>query len=150
MRRSSLILLFSIACFSAHAQDTHVFSGYKWGTPFTAMQGQFDLKPLKVQDSTARYSSNISSLGEADLDDCQFEFTSGKFSGILATTPGESDSKKLLHWLESRFGPGENREPLGWQWFKEGTHIWFDMSKSGGEGWLYWYSLEYQPLKGKP
>jgi hypothetical protein len=147
MRRSLLILLLSTACFSAHAQDTDDFSRYSWGTPLTTMQAQFDLKPVKRQDSTACYSSNVSSLGGAELDDCQFEFINGKFSGVAATTPGKAESDKLLRWLKSRLGPGESREPLGWQWFKEGTHVWFDMSKSGGEGWLYWYSLGYQTMR---
>jgi len=148
MRRSLLILLFFLVCYSARAQDTGDFSRYAWGTPLAAMQGQFDLKPINTQDSTARYSSNVSLLGDADLDDCQFEFTNGKFSGIVAMTPGKTDSYKLVKWLESRFGPGEGVEPLGWQWFKEGTHIWFDMAKAG-EGYLYWYSLKYQAMKGK-
>ncbi len=148
MRRSLLILLLSTACFFAHAQDTLDFTRFTWGTPLSAMQEQFGLKLLKEQGETRSYSSNVSSIGGADLDDCQFEFTDGKFSGIAATTPGKADSDKLRRWLESRFGRGENREPLGWQWFSEGTHIWFDMAKAG-EGFLYWYSLELQPMKEK-
>ncbi len=149
MRRSLLLLLFLITCLLARAQDTLDFTRYTWGTPLSVMQEHFGLKPIKEQGATAQYSSNVTSLGEADLNDCLFEFTNGKFSGIAATTPGKTDSDKLLQWLKSRFGPGESTEPLGWQWFKGQTHIWFDMSKSEGEGWLYWYSLEYQPLKGK-
>lgn len=148
MRRSLPILLLPIACFLAHAQDTLDFTHCKWGTAFSEMQERFELKPLQGPGPTARYSANLSSIGDAALEDCQFEFTGGKFSGVAATTPGTADSERLLRWLESRFGPGESREPLGWQWFKGETHIWFDMSKSGGEGWLYWYSLEYQPTKG--
>ncbi len=147
MRRSLLVLLLPLVGFLARAQDTLDFVRYNWGTPLSIMQEHFDLKPVKEQGATARYSSNVSSLGEAGLSDCQFEFTEGKFSGIAATTPGKADSDRLLSWLKSRFGPGESKEPLGWQWFKGETHIWFDMAKAG-EGWLYWYSLEYQPMKG--
>lgn len=149
MRRSLLIPLLCLAGFIAHAQDTLDFTRYTWGTVLSVMQDRFDLKLLKKQGPTTSYSSNISFLGGAALDDCQFEFTAGKFSGVAATTPGRADSEKLLRWLESRFGRGESREPLGWQWFSGTTHIWFDMSKAG-EGWLYWYSLEYQPTKGRP
>lgn len=149
LRRSlHILLLFCVAGILAQAQDTLDFTRYKWGTAFSTMQKQFELKPLKEQGPTARYTSNIPSLGGAALDDCQFEFTDGKFSGVAATTPGRADSEQLRRWLESRFGPGENREPLGWQWFFGDTHIWFDMAKAG-EGWLYWYSLELQPRKDK-
>ncbi len=148
MLRSLLISLIFLVSYSARAQDALDFTRYDWGTALSVMQERFALQPLKHQGSTARYSSNVSSLGDADLNDCQFEFTGGKFSGVAATTPGRSDSDKLLRWLQSRFGPGENREPLGWQWFTNGTHIWFDMAKAG-EGWLYWYSLELQPDKEK-
>lgn len=147
MRRSLLILLLPIACFVARAQDTLDFARYKWGTPLSVMQEHFGLKLPKAQGGTVSYSSNLLNLGDAILDDCEFEFTDGRFSGIAATTPGKADSKKLLSWLESKFGPGESLEPLGWQWFKGQTHIWFDMAQAG-EGWLYWYSLQYQPLKG--
>src|SRR5512140_1417814 len=139
MRRSLLILLLPNACFLAHAQDTLDFTRYKWGTPLSVMREHFNLKPLKEQGQTAYYSSTVSLIGDASLDDCRFEFTNGEFSGLAATTAGRADSEKLLHWLESRFGPGENREPLGWQWFSGETHIWFDMARAG-EGWLYWYS----------
>jgi hypothetical protein len=148
MRRSLLILLLSTACLFARAQDTLDFTRFTWGTPLSAMQEQFGLKLLKEEGETRSYSSNVSSIGGADLDDCQFEFTDGKFSGIAATTPGRADSGKLRRWLESRFGQGENREPLGWQWFSDGTHIWFDIARAG-EGYLYWYSLELQPMKEK-
>ncbi len=146
VRRSLFILLLGVTGILAHAQDTLDFARYTWGTAFSTMQKRYDLKPLKEQGTTASYSSNVSSIGDAALDDCQFEFTNGKFSGIAATTPGRTDSEALLRWLESRFGPGESREPLGRQWFFNGTHVWFDMA-SGGEGWLYWYSLEMQPAK---
>ena len=146
MRRSFFILLLSTAWIVAHAQDTLDFARYKWGSPLSVMQERFALKLLKEQSPTARYSSNLSSLGNASLNDCQFEFTSGKFSGVAATTPGKADSEKLLRWLESRFGPGESREPLGLQWFSGDTHIWFDTARSG-EGYLYWYFLERQPAK---
>ncbi len=112
------------------------------------MRDRFELKPMRDQGATTRYSSNVSSLGDATLDDCQFEFTNGKFSGIVATTPGREDSEKLIRWLQARFGQGESREPLGWQWFLEGTHIWFDVAIAG-EGYLYWYSLDLQPMKDK-
>lgn len=142
-------MLFSIACLSAHAQDNFDFTRYTWGTPFSAMRERFNLKPLKSQGPAARYSTNVSSLGDAEVDECQFEFTDGRFSGIAATTPGKADSDKLLRWLKSRFGPGESREPLGWQWFSGDTHIWFDMARAG-EGWLYWYSLAMQQAKERP
>jgi len=146
--RSLFISLLFLLSVSARAHDPFDFTRYEWGTALSVMQERFALQPLTQQGSTARYSSNVSSLGAADVNECQFEFTGGKFSGVAATTPGRTDSEKLLRWLQSRFGPGENREPLGWQWFTNGTHIWFDMA-NGGEGWLYWYSLELQPDKGK-
>jgi hypothetical protein len=148
MPRSLLILPVVLFALAAHAQDTLDFTRFKWGTPLSGMQEHFGLKLLKEQDGTARYSAELSTIGGADLNDCQFEFTNGNFSGVAATTPGEQDSKKLRRWLESKFGPGENREPLGWQWFSGNAHIWFDMAKSG-EGWLYWYSLDMQSAKDK-
>jgi hypothetical protein len=149
VRRSFFItLLLVLAVVLAHAQDTLDLTRFKWGTPLSVMQDRFALKSLKEQGSTARYSSNVLSIGEALLDDCQFEFTDGRFSGIAATTPGERDSEKLLQWLESRFGPGESREPLGWQWLSGDTHIWFDVARAG-DGYLYWYSLRLQPAKEK-
>ena len=148
MRCSCLILLLCLATAPCFAQDSLGLDHYRWGTPLSAMQGPFALRPLEQRGTTSVYSSNLSNLGGATLDDCQFEFVGGRFSGIAATTPGRSDSEMLLRWLQARFGPGENREPLGWQWFLDGVHISFDMARAG-EGWLYWYPVALQPAKEK-
>jgi len=144
--RRSFFIIALLGLGGTQAEDTLDFTRFAWGTPLSVMQERFALILVKEQVPTARYSSNVPSIGDADLDDCQFEFTKGKFSGIAATTSGKANSEKLLHWLESRFGSGESREPLGWQWFSGKTHVWFDMAKTG-DGWLYWYSLELQPAK---
>jgi len=146
--RSSFILIVSMAGFVAHAQDSLDFTRFKWGTPLSIMQDRFTLTPIKTKGVTWRYASNVSFIGGVSIDDCQFEFTNGEFSGIAATTPGKKDSQELVAWLMTRFGPGENREPLGWQWFQNDTHVWFDMARSG-EGFLYWYSLKLQPAREK-
>lgn len=148
MRRAFVITLLCLSAVPGFGQDSLGLDHYRWGTPISVMQDPFALRPLEQRGPTSVYSSNLSMLGDAKLDDCQFEFVNGRFSGIAATTPGRDDSDKLLRWLQARFGPGENREPLGWQWFLDGVHVSFDVARAG-EGWLYWYPVALQPAKEK-
>jgi hypothetical protein len=147
--RSCFIALVCLTTFIGRAQDTLDLARYKWGTPLSVMQERFGLRPVKIQEATVRYSSTVSFVGKAAVGDCQFEFTDGKFSGVAAMTSDQRESHDLLKFLKDAFGPGESREPLGWQWFSGDTHIWFDIARAG-DGYLYWYSLKLQPGKEKP
>ena len=141
LRRLSLIFIGLALSFSAaRGQFDDGFMGRIWGTPLKEMQQGFELKLTAQRGRTFQYSVSIERVAGVELSSCEFEFTSGKFSGVILLTGDRQNSHRLLALLERTYGEWQEEEILGHQWFHGKTHVSYDEGRDGN-AYVYIYCL---------
>lgn len=123
--------------------QTSGFLGYPWGTPFTRLEGKYDLREIGRSGNHVTYASNVQHLGNAEVHECHFEFVHDHLAGVVLLTRGRENSSQLLSYLQNHFGQGQESNPTKYTWFSRDVHVSFDMD-SYGDGYVYWYSLDHQ------
>lgn len=124
-------------------QARNGFADILWGTAFDVMKERFELVPSAGGKNQSQYLSNVVTVGKADTNPCEFEFTNGRFSGVIITTRGERNSRALLAYLKSLYGDGIPENPRACQWLAGTTHASYD-EDSEGNAYVYIYSLSFQ------
>lgn len=135
-----IVFLLLVGLTEAAGQFDDGFMGNKWGTPFARMRETFDLKLILQADRTQQYRTNVERIAGIDISSCDFEFTQGRFTGVIIITQEARQSHRLLALLQSIFGPGHEEDPLGYQWFCGRTYIAYDESRDG-HAYIYSYCL---------
>jgi hypothetical protein len=104
------------------------------------MQQGFEMQLTAQWGRTSQYSVHIERVAGVELSSCEFEFTSGKFSGVVLMTADRKNSRHLLALLEKTYGQWHEDEILGRQWFHGRTHVSYDEG-SDGNAYVYIYYL---------
>ncbi|HEX9015013.1 MAG TPA: hypothetical protein VF960_03305 [Chloroflexota bacterium] len=91
----------------------------------------------------ARFAYRLVELGKARISECLFEFTDGRFSGIILTTQGAENTHTLHDYLAGRFGKGSDDGHRFWQWLSDETYVSLD-EDSAGDGYVLWYGIQWQ------
>jgi hypothetical protein len=143
MRRLCLFTMASLsAAFSlAHAQVKDGFLEFSWGADLATIQRELLLTPVGHLDLQHTFAAEVRRLAGAELEDCLLEFSAGRLSGVIITTQGRDNSRKLLALLKEQYGDGRMESPLGYQWFSPRTHAAYD-EDSAGDAYVYWYALQ--------
>jgi hypothetical protein len=124
------------------------FADVPWGTAFETMKERFELVPSAAGKIQGQYCSNVAMVGKAQTTPCEFEFSNGRFSGVIITTRGERNSHALLAYLKSLYGDGIRENPRACQWFAGATHASYD-EDSEGNAYVYIYALTLQSREGR-
>ncbi len=124
-------------------QARNGFADIPWGTAFDTIKERCELVPSAAGKSQSQYLSNVVMVGKAKTNSCEFEFTNGRFSGVIVTTRGERNSHAVLAYLKSLYGDGIPENPLACQWFAGATHASYD-EDSEGNAYVYIYPLSFQ------
>jgi len=119
------------------------FADIPWGTEFDFMKERYDLVPTAGGKNKSQYLSNVAKAGKAETGQCEFEFSNGRFSGVIVTTRGGRNSHALLAYLKGAYGGGIQENPLAYQWFAGDTHASYDEDREGN-AYVYIYSLSLQ------
>ncbi len=125
-----------------YAQTKDGFKGRKWGTTFAEMQKEFDLRLIE-NGNTKFYSSNVKSIGNAQLQQCAFCFYNGRFSDVIIITKGPINSRNLLAILKEAYGqPRQPNEYIEeYYWFNIGdTAIIYDENSITGDANAHFFS----------
>jgi hypothetical protein len=117
--------------------------GHTWGSPVAAVAEPLELHNPRQEANVLLYTAGMHNIGNASVDQCQVEFINGRLAGVIVTTRGEENSKRLLRLLEKEYGQGELHEPRAWTWMTAETHVAYDLD-SFGDAYAYWYSLRLQ------
>lgn len=137
-------------CTQGTSRQNEGFLGYQWGTAFASMEKMLDLRVLAGEPQEARYSSNVVRIGEAEVAECDIEFTDSKFSGVIISSRGRGNSSALLSFLQRTYGDGNRQNAREYQWSFPATHIAYD-EDSDGNSYTYCYSPPLQkPLASPP
>lgn len=119
--------------------------GWPWGTSREAIARWQQLEPLPAgEPGVLKFRTELSSLGEAVLWDCDFEFVRDRFAGVVITTRGRGNSRALLRELRRLYGPGLEEDPRGVGWLTSTTHARYD-EDSEGDAYVYIYGLRLHP-----
>ena len=113
------------------------------GTPLAEVRRQCTLEKSAVEGNVERYGYSLDELGKARIRECLFEFTDGRFSGIVLTTRGKENTEALHEYLAQRFGQGSDDGHRFWQWLSDGTYVSLD-EDSAGDGYVLWYGVKWQ------
>ncbi len=147
LRASSILcrtlLVSSILVPWTFAQSDSTFPGFAWGTPYSRIERTSRLLPTDLDERGEQVKVPIDSLGSARLEDCEFEFNNGYFSGIVIMTRGHRNTFALREYLEGRFGKGTLTETRFWQWLLGDTYLSLD-EDSAGDGYVLWYGIPWQ------
>lgn len=125
---------------SVRGQVNDGFLGNPWGTPFARMQQRFELTLALQRGRTQQYRANVDTVDGVELSSCDFEFTSGKLTGVILLTHDRTNSRRLFDLLRETYGEGREDDVLGYQWFSERTHVSYDEGKDGN-AYVYLYRL---------
>ena len=125
---------------SARGQVNDGFLGNPWGTSFARMQQRFGLKLTLQRGWTQQYRANVNRVDGIELASCDFEFTSGKLSGVILLTGDITNSRRLFDLLRRTYGEGREVDILGYQWFSERTHAAYDEARDG-DAYVYLYCM---------
>ena len=125
---------------SAGPEDAGPFPGIPWGATLERARQSYHLEPAAREGDVERYRAALERLGGAELEECQFEFTRGRFSGILLTTRGRDNTRALYRYLTGRFGKGSDDGHRFWQWLSGDTYASLD-EDSAGDGYVLWYRM---------
>lgn len=127
----------------ALAQTQDGFKGHKWGTEFSLMSKEFDLKLVVKDGNTKYYSSNVAKIGNANLQECNFIFYKGRFYFVMIKTEGLVNSRNLLAILKEAYGPGyqSNEYIENYYWFHIGdSTIGYDENSITGDASVFFRS----------
>jgi hypothetical protein len=113
-----------------------------WGTALATIREHLTLEPQSTEGQTVRYSVDLRTIHSVPVADCQFEFSSDRFSGLAFTTRGAENSRRMLTLLSSAFGNGHQESSLGYQWITRKTHAFYDQD-SQGDAYVYLYSVRH-------
>ncbi len=142
-----MLIVAASLTFTARAQTRSEFPGFAWGTPFPRMEHVRNFLPSELDERADQVKVRVDQLGSADLEDCEFEFNNGLFSGIVIMTRGAENTRALLKYLTGRFGEGRVTDPRFWQWLTGDTYVSLD-EDSSGDGYVLWYGIEWQTSGG--
>jgi hypothetical protein len=146
LRRSLLIVIgLTVSLSAVRGQFDDGFMGRRWGTPLEEMEQVFGLTLTAERGRTFQFSANVQRVAGVELSSCEFEFTSGKFSGVVLMTADRKNSHRLLALLEKTYGRWHEDEILGRQWFHGRTHASYDEG-SDGNAYVYIYYLSLAGL----
>jgi hypothetical protein len=136
----TFVLLFAgLGYPAAHAQTCLI--DLPWGLPRGDLEGQFHLQSVERDPTSTRFFAQADTLGGARLEECQFEFSGGRLSGIAVLTNGAKNTHAVLRFLKRRLGPGMKEDEKTYAWFSGGTHYKYD-EDSAGDGYIYWYQMK--------
>lgn len=138
------LLMVVVPADRAPAQQSAGIPGWPWETPLATIQKSLHLRQAAVTGRTVRYRANLEEICSIPVDDCQLEFTEGRFSGLAFTTRGEVHSRRILAVLEGTFGRVQGGGQRGFQWLERDTHVAYD-EDSRGDAYVYLYDVTLQP-----
>ena len=125
---------------SVRGQVNDGFLGNPWGTSFAQMRQRFELTFALQRARTEQYRASVDTVDGVELASCDFEFTSGKLSGVILLTSDRTNSRRLFDLLRRTYGEGREDDILGYQWFSERTHASYDEGWDGN-AYVYLYCL---------
>ena len=142
VRRTVLAALLLLTVGRGDAQTGDGLLGVPWGTPLEEMRERYALVLADSDSVWSRYTSAVSRIGGAEVQECLLEFRGDAFAGAALMTHGEKNSRRLLEHLFRVFGKGKRENARTYQWLSPKTHLFYD-EDSAGDGYVYWYSPGY-------
>ncbi len=141
IRVLAISLLLLLGSTAVRGQFKDGFLGYRWGTPFARMEVEFDLKLAEAGSLVQQYRADVDTISGVKISSCDFEFTAGRFTGVIIMTHRREDSHRLLALLQKVYGVAAQDSILGYQWISERTHASYDEGRDGN-GYVYLYCLK--------
>ncbi len=117
--------------------------GHHWGTPVAMLAETVELKSPRSDGDLLLYATALHRLGEAAIESCDLEFIGGRFAGVIVSTRGEQNSRRMLSILEQEYGKGQSHHPRTRTWLTPDTHVSYD-EDTLGDAYIYWYSMMLQ------
>jgi hypothetical protein len=120
------------------AQTKDGFKGFPWGTDVAMMKRPLGLRLKDSAEGSARYFTNVKSIGSVKLKDCWLWFYKGKFSSLHIFCEGYLNQRRLLQILQEILGDEVAKFPSGSEmhvWKSEKTMTIFSVQKDS-MGWL--------------
>jgi hypothetical protein len=119
------------------------FMGHPWGTPVATLAQTIGLKAGHAEGETLLYRTAVSAIGDIPVDQCDVEFLGGRLAGVIVTTHGLENSRRLLSLIKQEYGEGGSNHPRTRTWLSHTTHVSYD-EDSLGDAYVYWYSMQMQ------
>jgi len=125
------------------SQTRDGFMGQPWGTPVATLALTVGLKAGHAEGETILYRTTVSAIGDIPVDQCDVEFLGGRLAGVIVTTHGQENSRRLLSLITQEYGEGRSNHPRARTWLSHTTHVSYD-EDSLGDAYIYWYSTQMQ------
>ena len=125
------------------AQTRDGLMGHHWGTPVAVLADKVELRTSRNEGNLLLYSTDVRSIGDAAIDQCDIEFVDGRLAGVIVTTRSLENSRRLLTLLQKEYGEGTSNHPRTRTWLTPNTHVSYD-EDSLGDAYIYWYSTLLQ------
>jgi len=119
------------------------FMGHPWGTTVATLALTVGLKTGRAEGETILYRTAVSAIGDIPVDLCDVEFLGGRLAGVIVTTRGLENSRRLLSLIAQEYGEGRSTHPRARTWLSHTTHVSYD-EDSLGDAYVYWYSTQMQ------
>jgi hypothetical protein len=117
--------------------------GHPWGTPVASVAEPLELHTARFEGNLMFYATGLREIGDAQIDQCEVEFVRGGLAGVIVTTRGTENSRRLLSLLQKEYGEGTARNTMAHTWVTAETHVAFDLDNLG-DAYVYWYSMRLQ------
>jgi len=117
--------------------------GHHWGTPVAVLADKVELRTSRNEGNLLLYSTDVRSIGDAAIEQCDIEFVDGRLAGVIVTTRSLENSRRLLTLLQKEYGEGTSNHPRTRTWLTPNTHVSYD-EDSLGDAYIYWYSTLLQ------
>jgi hypothetical protein len=125
------------------SQTRDGFMGHPWGTPVATLAPAVGLKTGRAEGETILYRTAVSAIGDIPVEQCDVEFLGGRLAGVIVTTHGGENSRRLLSLITQEYGEGRNTHPRARTWLSHTTRVLYD-EDSVGDAYVYWYSTQLQ------
>ncbi len=139
----ALVLCLRVIPEIAQGQVRDGILGHPWGTPVASVAQPLELHTVRMEGDLVFYATGLHELGDTPIDCCEVEFVSGSLAGVIVTTRGADNSRRLLSLLHNEYGEGTARNAMAHTWMTPETHVAFDLDNLG-DAYVYWYSMRLQ------
>jgi hypothetical protein len=117
--------------------------GHNWGTPVALIAEKVELRSPRHEGDLLLFNTNLHSLGDVTIDQCDVEFVNGRLAGVIVSTRNQENSRRLLSLLRQEYGEGKSSHPRERTWVTPNTRVLYD-EDSFGDAYIYWYSTLLQ------
>ena len=139
----ALVLCLRVFPEIAQGQVRDGILGHPWGTPVASVAKPLELHTVRTEGDLVLYATGLHELGDTPIDCCEVEFVGGSLAGVIVTTRGTENSRRLLSLLQKEYGEGTARNTMAHTWVTAETHVAFDLDNLG-DAYVYWYSMRLQ------